>query len=58
MPMIRLKGGDDNVYSKFDDLIEFKDFDYAKEMNAVHVDRIEVVVNEKTKFCLKAKREI
>ncbi len=57
MPQIRIIGGDDKKYAKFDDLVEFKDFDYEKEMRAAWVDEIGVVVNGKTKFKIKAKRE-
>ncbi len=57
MPQIRIIGGDDKTYAKFDDLVEFKDFDYEKEMRAAWVDEIGVVVNGKTKFKIKAKRE-
>ncbi len=57
MPQIRIIGGDDKTYAKFDDLVEFKDFDYEKEMRAAWVDEIGVVVNGKIKFKIKAKRE-
>ncbi len=58
MPQIRIIGGDDKTYAKFDDLVEFKDFDYEKEMRAAWVDEIGVVVNGKTKFKIKAKRKV
>ena len=56
MPEVRLRGGDDKNYCKFDDRIKLSNFDYEKEMNAVYVDRIEVMVGNKKIFTLKEKK--
>lgn len=56
MPEVRLRGGDDKNYCKFDERIKLINFDYEKEMNAVYVDTIDVMVGNKKILTLKEKK--